>query len=131
MNTKNKTAERLIHASAAVNLKQHTYYLGYVRPSQGRFNRLHLPSPISVLQQLGFLIQKANAKGYLQFHCPFHKDGNEKTPSLNLHKTTGHYLCHACGAKGGDILAFYMNVTGKHFITATKELGAWEVKYDK
>lgn len=32
---------------------------------------------------------------------------------MNLHKTSGHYRCHACGAKGSDILAFYMNITGK------------------
>lgn len=131
MNTKNKTAERLIHASAAANLKHHTYYLGYIRPTQGRFNRFYLPSPIKVLHQLGFVIEKTNSKGYLKLRCPFHKDGNEKTPSLNLHNTSGHYRCHACGAKGKDILAFYMNLTGKSFVEAAKELGAWEVKHDR
>lgn len=130
MRHKYKTAGRLIHASAAVNLRQHTYYRGYTRPSQGRFNRFYLPTPIRLLDQLGILPQKENAKGYIKLRCPFHKDGNEKTPSLSMHKSEGHYRCHACGAKGGDILAFYMNITGKPFITAAKELGAWEVKYE-
>jgi hypothetical protein len=98
--------------------------------SQGQFSRLQLPTPMSLLYQLGFVAQKANAKGYIKLHCPFHKDGNEKTPSLSMHKSDGHYRCHACGAKGGDILAFYMNITGKPVITAAKELGAWEVKYE-
>lgn len=130
MNHKNKTAERLIHASAAVNQKQRAHYRGYSRSSQGRFNRLRLPNPINVLHRLGFLTKKANSKGYLKLRCPFHKDGNETTPSLNLHNTSGHYRCHACGAKGSDILAFYMNITGKSFVAAAKELGAWEVKND-
>jgi len=131
MTTKNKTAERLIHASAAVNLKHHTHYLGYARPTQGRFNRSRLPNPIDVLHQLDIITEKANSKGYLKLRCPFHKDGNEKTPSLNLHKTTGHYRCHACGTKGTDILAFYMGITDKSFVEAAKDLGVWEVKHDR
>ncbi len=131
MNHKTKTAERPIHASAAVNQNQRAYYRGYSRSSQERFNRLRLPNPINVLHQLGFLTEKANSKGYLKLRCPFHKYGNEKAPSLNLHKTSGHYRCHACGAKGSNILTFYMNITGKSFVTAAKELGAWEVEYDR
>jgi len=131
MNHKNKTAERLVHASAAVNQKQRADYRGYSRSSQGRFNRFNLPTPILIINHLGLQIEKTNAKGYLQLRCPFHKNGNEKTPSLNLHKTTGHYRCYACGAKGGDILAFYISITGKSFVAAAKELGAWEITHDK
>lgn len=132
MNNKYKPAERLVHASARTDLRHHIYYRGYTpQSSQGHFNRLRLPHPIDVLHQLDFYAEKANAKGYLKLRCPFHKDGNEQTPSLNMHKTDGHYRCHACGAKGGDILAFYMNVTGKSFTKSAKELGAWEVKYDR
>ncbi len=126
MNTKSKIPERLVHASATTNLRQHTYYRYDTRRSQGHFNRLKLPNPTKVLHQLGFYIGKPSAKGYLKLRCPFHKEGNERLPSLNLHQSTGHYRCHACGAKGGDILAFYMEVTGKTFIVSVKELGAWE-----
>ena len=125
MNQKNKTAERLLHASAGANLTKRRYYRPYVRSSQEHFRRLQLPSPADVLHRLGLKALKANTQGYLKLHCPFHKNGKELRPSLNLHQTTGHFRCHACGAKGGDILAFYMNVTGKSFINAAKELGAW------
>lgn len=63
MKMKNKTAERLIYASAAENLKQHAYYRNYLRPPQGHFNRLCLPNPIDVLHQLGFQTEKTNSKG--------------------------------------------------------------------
>jgi len=32
----------------------------------------------------------------------------------------------ACGAKGGDILAFHMERYGFNFVEAVKALGAWE-----
>lgn len=129
MNQKTKPAECLAHTTAA-NQKVHTYYRYKTPIAQGRFNRF-LPNPTHVLSMLGFSVEKTNAKGYFNLRCPFHKDGNERTASLNLHKSTGHYRCHACGAKGGDILAFYMNVTGKSFVTSAKELGVWEIKYGK
>jgi hypothetical protein len=31
----------------------------------------------------------------------------------------------ACGAKGGDVLAFHMQLNGLGFIAAAKSLGAW------
>lgn len=111
--------------------REHLYYRGYSRSSKGKFNRLNLPEPILVIHQLGLEIEKTNSKGYFQLRCPFHKKGNEKTPSLNLHKISGHYRCYACNAKGGDILAFYINITGKSFVIAAKELGAWEITHDK
>jgi hypothetical protein len=125
MTETNKTARRLEHASAA-NLRTQKYYRKRNNFHQGRFEKKLLPSPITVLHRLGFYTEKTNSKGYWKLPCPFHKDGKERTPSLNLHKISGHYRCHACGAKGGDILSFYMNVTGKTFIKAVRELGAWE-----
>lgn len=98
-----------------------------VKPHE-HYNKMLLPTPIAVLQQLGLPFGKANFKGYLKLPCPFHKDGAEKNPSLNLHQINGHYRCHACGVKGGNILAFYMSITGKKFKTAAKELGAWEYR---
>lgn len=32
--------------------------------------------------------------------CPFHKDGQEKTPSFYINLQNGLYFCHACGEKG-------------------------------
>jgi DNA primase len=32
--------------------------------------------------------------------CPFHKSGQEKTPSFYINLNNGLYYCHACGEKG-------------------------------
>lgn len=94
--------------------------------SQGKFNREALPTPAVVLRKLSItLSSKVNPAGYWTLRCPFHKGGQEDHPSLNIHAANGHYKCHACGAKGGDTLAFYMAVTGKHFADAARDLGAW------
>jgi hypothetical protein len=94
---------------------------------QGKFNKSKLPSPITVLKMLGLKPGKANSSGYYPLGCPFHKNGQEQHPSLNVHEKKGNYKCHACLEKGGNILDFYMKVTGKGFVEAAKMLGAWEV----
>jgi len=91
----------------------------------GKFNRRKLPAPIAVLYQLNIQTGRVNQGGYWVIRCPFHKGGAEQHPSLNLHQVNGNYLCHACGAKGGDILAFFRQVTGVNFVEAAKRLGAW------
>lgn len=93
---------------------------------KGKFHRDRLPPPLIILKQLGIRPDKPNSRGYWQFRCPFHKNGQEVNPSFNLHKIEGHYRCHACGIKGGDILEFYRQVTRKPFIEAALDLGAWE-----
>jgi len=55
--------------------------------------------------------------------CPFHDDSK---PSLRVHLDSGGFKCMACGAHGGDILAFHMQRYGLGFIAAAKQLGAWE-----
>lgn len=94
--------------------------------NKGKFNRAKLPFPVMVMFKLKISTGIPNAAGYWKIHCPFHKNGGEKNPSLNLHQVNGNFRCHACGAKGGDILAFYMQYTGTKFIDAAKQLGAWE-----
>lgn len=55
--------------------------------------------------------------------CPFHDD---TSPSLRINFEKGAFCCMACGAKGGDVLAFHMKLRGLSFIQAAKDLGAWE-----
>ena len=93
---------------------------------RGRFNRALLPTPLTVLSQLGIRPSRPNQSGYWKFCCPFHKGGKEANPSFNLHHINGHYRCHACGAKGKDTLAFYMHIIGASFIDACVSLGCWE-----
>ncbi len=56
--------------------------------------------------------------------CPFHQD---RSPSLRVNMETGAFRCMACGARGGDVLAFYMRRHALRFIDASKSLGAWEL----
>ena len=94
--------------------------------TQEKFNRSALPAPAVVLRKLDITPPgSANSAGYFLLRCPFHKNGQEQHSSLNLHAVSGHYRCHACGAVGGDVLAFYMALTGKGFADASRDLGAW------
>jgi len=85
-----------------------------------------LPAPTAVLTRLNIKHDKMNSGGYLVIRCPFHKNGAEKHPSLNLHHVSGHFKCYSCEEKGGDILEFFMRITKRPFIDSVKELGAWE-----
>lgn len=52
--------------------------------------------------------------------CPFHADN--KAGSFRVNLTTGAYKCFACGAAGGDVVAFTMAYYGLQFTEALKKL---------
>ena len=54
--------------------------------------------------------------------CVFHEDGHA---SLSIHRERGAFRCFACGARGGDVLAFEMLRSGANFKSAARALGAW------
>ena len=54
--------------------------------------------------------------------CTFHADTK---PSLRVNTEGGGWCCMACGASGGDTLAYHMQAHGKSFIEAAKAMGAW------
>lgn len=96
------------------------------RFNQGQFDKSALPAPVAILQRLGIKPSRANASGYMQIVCPFHKGGDEKNASLSMHSINGNFRCFACGAHGGDVLSFWMQHTGQTFKQAAQELGAWK-----
>jgi hypothetical protein len=96
--------------------------------NQGRFNKSKLPMPVVILARIGIKPKAANSNGYWQIRCPLHKDGHEQNASLSIHQVDGNFRCFACGAHGGDVLAFWMQLTCKSFKQAAQELGAWEVQ---
>ena len=96
--------------------------------NQGVFNKALLPTPVAVLSRLGIKPKAANSAGYWLIKCPLHKGGEEKNASLSIHNVNGNFRCFACGAHGGDVLAFWMQHTGQSFKQSAIELGAWEVK---
>jgi len=86
----------------------------------GRFSRKSLPTTLNY-----FLSQKIELKGtgaWRDALCPFHEDTK---PSLRVNIDRGGYRCMACGARGGDVLAFHMHRYGLDFIEAAKQLKAW------
>lgn len=89
---------------------------------RSELDRSSLPLPIAYLVQQGLLAAKARGQ-WASIRCPAHKSGAEAHPSLRVSLTDGHFHCHACGAKGGDILALHRLVTGLGFREAVHNLG--------
>ncbi len=100
------------------------HYRRLFGPSQGRreLDRSSLPSPSAYLTQQGLLPGESRGKWAL-IRCPVHKSGAEAHPSLGVSLIDGHFRCHACGAKGGDIIALHRLVTGLSFLEAVRDLG--------
>jgi len=45
----------------------------------------------------------SNAGWNYKTFCPFHKNGNERTPSFFINKDNNRYYCQACGVSGGVV----------------------------
>lgn len=88
---------------------------------QSNFDKSALMLPPIMLDSLGIRYQRTGPR--LAVYCPFHKGGEERSPSLMMNGNDGHYKCFTCGEKGGDVIAFYRAVTGAGFIEALKVLG--------
>ncbi len=52
--------------------------------------------------------------------CPFH--GDSKPGSFRVNLVSGAYKCFACGAAGGDVIAFAMALYGLRFVEALAKL---------
>ena len=101
---------RAYRASYARRPKSASGYCHDWLPAPGDYYRAHL--------------KRLHARGkWADAHCPFHDDTHA---SLSVSLIHGGYLCHACGARGGDVLDFHRRQTKMGFIEAAKALGAWE-----
>ena len=95
----------------------------YAKPKNaGKFDRKALPGTIPYLATQGITLKGTGA--WRDAPCPFHRD---KNPSLRVNIERGSYRCMACGARGGDVLAFHMHRHGLGFVEAAKQLNAWVV----
>lgn len=57
---------------------------------------------------------------WIKVVCPFHDD---HTPSLSINLKEGHFKCHACHIKGGDIISFHQKRYHLSFVEACQDLG--------
>lgn len=90
------------------------------KDSRGQFDRGRLPSAPAYFRSVGLkLIGRGAWRSAL---CPFHDDCS---PSLRVRIETGAFRCMACGAHGGDVLAFHQQRSGLTFKRAAQALGAW------
>ena len=85
--------------------------------------RQHLPAPADFFAAQGLTLVKGQGI-WRSALCPFHPD---HAPSLRVQIQTGAFRCMACGAKGGDVLAFYQLRHQCSFVAAAKALNAWGV----
>lgn len=89
----------------------------------GHFDRSKLPDPKDYyVGEFGELKIRGD---WANVCCPIHKDGQEKRPSMSVNVIKGCFNCHACGVKGGDILAFHRLKYNLDFKEAAEQLGAW------
>ncbi len=86
------------------------------------FNRKLLPPTAEFYAREGVALRGGGA--WRLAPCVFHED---RRPSMSVSVETGGFKCHACGAKGGNVLDFFMQRHGVPFIEAANALGAMEV----
>lgn len=86
----------------------------------GEFIKDRLPDPISYFEGEGLKLQ---GKGkWRTTSCDFHGGSD----SMRINTGTGGWVCMACNARGGDVLAHFMAAHGLDFISAAQTLGAWD-----
>jgi hypothetical protein len=114
------------HASSSrlspVYQKMYAALYGRAQDKRSSFRRDRLPHPAEYYRKH---LDKLHVRGdWADARCPLHQDNN---PSLSVNLDHGGYLCRGCGAKGGDMLAFHMRFKNMDFVSAARDLNAWEV----
>lgn len=83
------------------------------------FDRTRLPDALTYFEGRDL---KLTRKGkWRTAPCQFHGGSD----SMRINTATGAWVCMNCEAKGGDVLAYEMALTGADFVSAAKALGAW------
>ncbi len=103
-----------------MNLGTQHYDRAYGRSR--KLDRSSLPSAVRYLRDQGLFTGKPRGE-WVPIKCPTHKGGNETHASMNVSLVDGHYRCHVCGEKGGDVVALHRTITGKSFVDAVRDLG--------
>lgn len=90
------------------------------------FERNRLPDVVSYFEGEGLTLAGPRRAKWKTTGCTFHGGSD----SMRINTGSGAWVCMACGAKGGDVLAYHQAAHGLEFLDAAKALGAW-VEDDK
>jgi len=94
--------------------------------SQRRFDRSLLPSTETFYKSQLRGLGRPATSGWASARCPFNVHA-DRDPSFSVHLEKGCFKCHACGAKGADMIKFVMIRDRCGFAAALSTLGAWRV----
>lgn len=83
------------------------------------FDRQMLPEPPGYFESQG--LRLTGHGKWRTTNCAFHGGSD----SMRVNVKEGHWCCMNCGAKGGDVLAYHMQIHGLDFVQSAKALGAW------
>lgn len=83
------------------------------------FDRTRLPEAVHYFESQGLTLKGRGE--WRTTACTFH-DGSD---SMRVNVRSGAWVCMACGAKGGNVLAYHMQAHGLEFVDTAKALGAW------
>lgn len=85
-----------------------------------QFQRDRLPDPLEYFQAQGLVFSRHGK--WRSTECVFHGGST----SMRIHLERGCWVCMACNARGGDVLAYHMATHCLSFIEAAIDLGAWQ-----
>ncbi len=85
------------------------------------FDRNHLPDPVTYFENQGLILKGPRSAKWKTTACQFHGGSD----SMRIKIQDGGWCCMSCDAKGGDVLAYHMQLHGIEFVEAAKILGAW------
>jgi hypothetical protein len=91
-------------------------------PGKARgFVRDHLPEPSAYFEAQGLTLQGPHNAAWKTTECRFHGGSD----SMRIKVASGAFVCMACGARGGDVLAYHMAAHGMGFVEVARQLGTW------
>ncbi len=84
------------------------------------FDRRNLTDPTTFYEERGLALTGRGK--WRTTACSFHGGSD----SMRVNVETGGFICMSgCGARGGDVISYFMAETGAEFIDAAKALGCW------
>ena len=85
------------------------------------FDRNLLPGTVSYFEGQGLRLAGSGNSKWKTTACQFHGGSD----SMRINVASGGWCCMSCGEKGGDVLAYHLQLNGLEFVEAAKQLGAW------